>query len=216
MCPYRYYEDDKHQARKMEVLVDMQHSLNLEHLRARGPQPDERMQPESSAPAHAAPPTPAGNPEIVSSLAAIMPGHSEAAFQRAAVAVGNCDVNAAVNWLLTHSNDADINDPIAPPPPPAAGSAAPGMEPHAVAQLAEMGFSEKQALAALRAGGGAMDRAVAWLFDQGEGLDAEVEKIEAAAEAAAQPTEPAVRRGRAPLCNACPVCNTARCAYGPL
>ena len=194
MC--RYYEDEKHMARKMDVLVDMQHSLNLEHLRARGPQPDERMQPATTPAAPAAPAVPTANPEVVATLAAIMPGHSENALQRAALAVGNSDSNAALNWLFAHSEDADINDPIGPPAAaaPAVDTAA---DPQALAELTSMGFTERQAAAALKAGGGGADRAAAWLLDQGEGLDAEVEKIEAAARAAAAPKEPAVRLHRA-------------------
>lgn len=188
----RYYEDDKHVARKMEVLVDMQHNLNLEHLRARGPQPDERMQPETSAPPPpAAATTPEADAEIVGTLAAIMPGYSQHAFQRAALAVGNSDTNAAMNWLLAHSEDADLNDPIQAPSgaPAAAGE----VDSQAVAELKGMGFTERQAAAALKVCKGDSQRAVLWIFDQGPSLDEEVDKIEAASQAAAaQAAEPQV------------------------
>ena len=204
----RYYEDEKRVARKMEVLVGMQHSINLEHLRAAGPQPDERMQPTSDAggaPA-AAVPTPSGpqpSAEIVANLAAVLGGgFSENAFKRAALAVGNSDANAAMNWLLTHSEDADINSPLEQPAGGGAaaaaasggGGAAGGGDAESVGQIVDMGFNERQARAALKAGGGGVDRAVAWLFDQGDQLDAEVERMSSAAAAAnAEPRAPKVR-----------------------
>jgi ubiquitin carboxyl-terminal hydrolase 5/13 len=197
----RYYEDDKRAACKMEVLVDMQHSLNLEHLRARGPQPDERMQPSTDEAGAAAgpapllpcsPPQPQPSKEIVSNLAAVLPGYSKNALKRAALAVGNSDANAAMNWLLCHSEDADINNPIpAPALPPVAAEHA-GIDAIAVAQLVDMGFTEKQTRVALRAGGGGTDRAVAWLFEQGDALDAVVEKMEAAVAAAELKSKPKV------------------------
>ena len=72
----------------MEVLTDMQHSINLERLRAQGPQPDERLQPkEPEVPAEpaGAPKGPVPDAGIVSSLAAA--GFGENACKRAAVAV---------------------------------------------------------------------------------------------------------------------------------
>jgi hypothetical protein len=190
----RYYTDDKGVARKMEVLVDMQHSLNIEHLRARGPQADERMQPSNPSAATnrgpllpraaAATAAPQVNELIVSELSAVMPGYSSHAYRRAAAAVGNSDANAALNWLLNHSEDANINDPL---PDMGRGSARPGggegtgaaasVDEANVAHLQDMGFSDAQARAALLAEGGATDRAVAWLVDQGANLDAAVEKV---------------------------------------
>ena len=42
----RYYVDKDWTAKKLEVLVDVPDALSLEHLRARGPQPGEQLQPE--------------------------------------------------------------------------------------------------------------------------------------------------------------------------
>lgn len=36
-------------AKKLEVLVDVPEALDLEHLRGKGPQPDEQLQPEVCA-----------------------------------------------------------------------------------------------------------------------------------------------------------------------
>ena len=45
----RYYVDKDWTAKKLEVLVDVPDKLDLEHLRANGPQPDEQLQPEVCA-----------------------------------------------------------------------------------------------------------------------------------------------------------------------
>ena len=45
----RYYVDKDWTAKKLEVLVDVPDKLDLEHLRAKGPQPDEQLQPEVCA-----------------------------------------------------------------------------------------------------------------------------------------------------------------------
>lgn len=203
----RYYEDERRMARKMDVLVGMEHAINLEHLRAHGPQPDERMQPSSAsgsggaaAAAPAAPAAPQADADIVANLAAVLgESFTQNAFQRAALAVGNSDANAAMNWLLGHAEDPDINDPPATPAAPGSAAAAPsaaaggGADGEALAQIQEMGFTAKQARAALKAGGGGAERAVAWLFEQGEGLDAEVDRITAQLDAVAAPQEPKAR-----------------------
>ena len=210
----------------MDVLVGMQHTLNLEQLRAKGPQPEERMQPSEPSGANAsqaAPAKPAGpqpSPEIVAELSAVLPGFSQNAFKRAALAVGNSDANAAMNWLLTHSEDADINNPVdtngcgAAAGGGSGGTAANGVDGAGVSQIMEMGFSEKQARAALKAAGGGADRAVAWLFDQGDSLDAEVERLAKEAEAAATPKEPQVRFRRCLLVPFCIRLN-GHCAATP-
>lgn len=45
----RYYVSKDWTAKKLEVLVDVPDSLNLEHLRGSGAQPGEELQPEVRA-----------------------------------------------------------------------------------------------------------------------------------------------------------------------
>jgi ubiquitin carboxyl-terminal hydrolase 5/13 len=131
-----------------------------------------------------------------------MPGFSANAYRRAACAVGNSDSNAAVNWLLNHAEDADINDPLPDPgreDDGRQGGGAPGapVDTGDVTKLQDMGFTELQARAGLLARGGAMDAAVAWLFDQGDGLDAAVEKVLTDADSTSSIDRSAVRIPRA-------------------
>lgn len=69
--------------------------------------------------------------------------------QKALLATGNSDAEAAMEWLFGHMEDPDIDDPIQVP---SAGGAASGPEPSAeqVAMLADMGFTSAQAKKALR------------------------------------------------------------------
>lgn len=69
--------------------------------------------------------------------------------QKALLATGNADAEAAMEWLFAHMDDADIDAPIAVG---CGGAGAGAGEPAAeqVAMLADMGFSEKQARKALK------------------------------------------------------------------
>jgi ubiquitin carboxyl-terminal hydrolase 5/13 len=121
-------------------------------------------------------------------------GFSEFAGQRAALATGNADPEAAVNWTLAHIEDVDLNDPL--PPPAAAGAA--GAWAGAVVefsadvldQLTSMGFTEEQARAALGSTGGDVARACDWLFSRDD-LDMAVAEYLAGLAAPASSSTPA-------------------------
>ncbi len=117
--------------------MDVPERLSLEHLRSTGVQPGEQLQPEEPAGAPAAgggagaqqapQAAPSPDPELVASLVSM--GFSQEASSRAALAVGNSGVEAAMEWVLAHLEDPDINDPLpdpaaAPAPPAAAQDAA--------------------------------------------------------------------------------------------
>lgn len=172
----RYFVDETWRPRKMEVLTDMQHTINLERLRALGPQPDERLQPKEAEPPAEAAKGPVPDAEIVSSLTSA--GFGENACKRAAVAVGNSDAESAMNWLLSHMEDADINDPL---PTGGSGGGATGagaVDPESVGMLSAMGFTERQAKAALKSCNGSVERAADWLFTRTDDLDAAVAAVE--------------------------------------
>lgn len=101
-------------------------------------------------------------PSDTDSVASRLPQFNEAAMsqlegmgfptvrcQKALLATGNSDAEAAMEWLFGHMEDPDIDDPIEAA---AAGGAASGPEPpqEQVAMLADMGFSSAQATKALR------------------------------------------------------------------
>lgn len=80
-------------------------------------------------------------------------------------------MDRALEWLIANPD----NSP--PPPPPNEATPNPMVQNQALENLKGMGFSEKQATAALIANNSAVDRAVEWLFSQGDGLDAAVDKV---------------------------------------
>lgn len=81
--------------------------------------------------------------------------------QKALLATGNSDPNAAMEWLFQHMEDPDIDAPIQ-----LGGASAGASEPSAeqISMLADMGFTTAQAKKALRETGGDAERAVDWLF----------------------------------------------------
>lgn len=91
----------------------------------------------------------------------------------------------AMNWVLEHMGDADFNDPL-----PAAGTGAvpaasapagaggtPAADPEALMMLSSLGFTERQAQAALKATGGDAARGADWLFSHTDNLDAAVAEV---------------------------------------
>ncbi|KAG2435345.1 hypothetical protein HXX76_007418 [Chlamydomonas incerta] len=198
----RYFQDKDWTLKKMEVLVDVPGVIDLEPLRAPpGPAPGEVLQPEQQPEPAAAQPAqaaaaPQPDPALVAGLVDM--GFGEAACARAAAAVSNAGLEAAMEWLLGHLEDPDINDPLPAPgaaPAAAATAAAPAAaataeaDPEKVSTLAGMGFSEEHAKAALQACSGSLERAADWLFNHMDDLDAAVAKVlsEAAGAAAAAP-----------------------------
>ncbi|OSX68170.1 hypothetical protein POSPLADRAFT_1130214 [Postia placenta MAD-698-R-SB12] len=91
--------------------------------------------------------------------------------QKALLATGNNDAEAAMEWLFAHMEDpaTDIDAPIQAA---GSGSSAPEPSQEQVSMLSEMGFTHAQARKALRETGGDAERAVEWLFshpdDNGE------------------------------------------------
>jgi hypothetical protein len=88
----RYYLGPGNTARKLEVLVDVPDALDLEHLRGRGAQPGEALQPDApaeraaSAPASAAAPPAPLAPDAATVAALVGMGFSENGSKRAALA----------------------------------------------------------------------------------------------------------------------------------
>jgi len=84
--------------------------------------------------------------------------------QKALLATGNQDPEAAMEWLFGHMDDPDIDDPIQVSSTTGPNS---GPEPsqEQIAMLADMGFTSAQARKALRETSGNAERAVEWLFN---------------------------------------------------
>ncbi|KAK9833553.1 hypothetical protein WJX81_005633 [Elliptochloris bilobata] len=119
------------------------------------------------------------DPETVAALVGM--GFSENGSKRAALATQNGGTEASMEWVLAHMEDADFNDPlplspalVAPASSAPDQASAPAPSPESLAMLESMGFSQKEAAAALQACSGSLERAADWLFSHAGDLAAAV------------------------------------------
>lgn len=94
-----------------------------------------------------------------------------------------------MNWVLEHMSDADFNDPLPAPgatatataaASPAAGAteaACAAPDPESLVMLTSLGFTDRQASAALKATGGDTARGGDWLFSHAGDLDTAVAEV---------------------------------------
>ncbi|ACO65323.1 predicted protein [Micromonas commoda] len=193
----RYYVAEDWTPKKLDVLVPMPETVDVESVRATGLAPGEEELPTADAdeggggPGAGAGGEPRAPVEPDASIVAqlVSMGFSENGSKRAAIATGNSSAEGAAEWVFAHMEDPDFNDP--PTIPGGAGGqsgadASTGVGPQApdpanVAMLASMGFAENHATAALAACDGNIERAADWLFSRADDLDAAVAEVNAAA-----------------------------------
>lgn len=91
-----------------------------------------------------------------------------------------------MNWVLEHMGDADFNDPLpavgastttAPTAGGAGGADGAAADPEALMMLTSLGFTERQAMGALKATGGDAARGADWLFSHTDDLDKAVAEV---------------------------------------
>lgn len=166
----KYGVNDDWSPKKVHVEVEVPDRLSLGHLRARGPQPDETLQPsDPSAGTGAADATAAPQLEALQADEAIVAqlvsmGFSENGSRRAAIATKNAGAEVSAEWVFSHMEDADFNDPLPDPSTTITSSPADEDTSAKLSQLTAMGFSERQAEAALKATDHNVERAADWLF----------------------------------------------------
>ncbi|KAI1306701.1 hypothetical protein EDD11_004704 [Mortierella claussenii] len=166
----RRFEYQNWVPRKLAVPVAFpEDQIDLEKYRGRGQQADEESLPED-APAAAA--GPAFDEAALGQLQ--MMGFPLIRCQKALLATNNQGSEVAMDWLIQHMEDPDIDDPIVNNN--STPTVAATVDPAQISQLADMGFTEKQATKALKETGGNMERAVEWLFSH---MDTPMEDDEA-------------------------------------
>jgi ubiquitin carboxyl-terminal hydrolase 5/13 len=129
------------------ILLPSNDQLVLDTYLGRGLQPTETELPSNSS--SATPGLPQFNEAAMAQLEGM--GFPTVRCQKALLATGNSDAEAAMEWLFGHMEDPDIDDPIDMTKAGAGGGAS-GPEPsqEQIAMLADMGFSHAQARKALR------------------------------------------------------------------
>jgi len=173
--------------KKLDVFLDAPDEIDLTHLRAKGGlQPGETALPEhppaSAVPAAAAA---AAEPQYDKQLVAQLMemGFPQNRAIKAAVKTKNAPLDVAMEWLISHMEDADIDAPLETPKATSSPADA-GPPEESVAMLCSMGFSRAQALKALKATQNNVERATEWIFSHAEDMDV-VEGAGGAAVAAA-------------------------------
>ncbi|KAL7413187.1 ubiquitin carboxyl-terminal hydrolase 14 [Mrakia frigida] len=160
---------------KLDIPVKVGDIINLDNWLGTGLKEGEVALPEDTKPA--APGLPEFNEAAMNMLEGM--GFPAVRCQRALLATGNSDGEAAMEWLFAHMDDAGQPFPF-----DAYLSSCSGPSPEQIAMLADMGFSAAQARKAFKETGGDADSAVEWLFSN---PDAPGEEEEAPAPVVAAP-----------------------------
>ncbi|CDF33158.1 unnamed protein product [Chondrus crispus] len=172
----RYYIADNWVPKKLDVAVLMPEELDLSELKSTGLVDGEVLLPdvpevESSQKSTALVP----DPEIVAQIIAM--GFSENGAKRAALATKNAGAEASMEWVFAHMSDSDFNEPLPAPEDTSPQAGAGQFRAEDVSNLTAMGFTDKQAQAALKATGGSLERAADWLFSHADDLDSAVAAV---------------------------------------
>ncbi|KAF5730612.1 ubiquitin carboxyl-terminal hydrolase 14-like isoform X3 [Tripterygium wilfordii] len=145
--------------KKLDVYIDVPDIIDISHMRSKGLQPGEELLPEDVPGEESKSNEPVANEDIVSQLLSM--GFNHLHCQKAAIYTSNTGVEEAMNWLLSHMDDPDIDVPIE-----AKGSEASShVDQSKVDTLISFGFQEEIARKALKASGGDVERATDWIFN---------------------------------------------------
>ncbi|XP_072564675.1 ubiquitin carboxyl-terminal hydrolase 5-like [Paramormyrops kingsleyae] len=180
--------------KKLDVSIDMPDTLDLSALRGTGQQPGEELLPEVAPPPLVTPDVEVkgilgshGNEEDDSLYSPLLSpvlddstvsqlcemGFPLEACRKAVYYTGNTGIDAAMNWVMGHMDDADFSAPLVLP----SCSSTPGTTPteavseEHLATIVSMGFSRDQATRALRATSNVLERAVDWIFSHLDDLE---------------------------------------------
>lgn len=168
--------------KKMDVFIDVKDNIELDSMRGQGPQPDEVLLPDVSL----QPPKLVIDESIVTGLMDM--GFPRVRSEKAAHKTNNAGIEQAMNWLIEHMEDADIDVPLEQPSQ-GTKSGKPQADPEAVENLTAMGFTHKQAQFALQQTQNNVDRAVDYLFSHTEDLDALIAVEESSSSSSSAPAQ---------------------------
>ncbi|KAL3636834.1 ubiquitin-specific protease ubp14 [Castilleja foliolosa] len=145
--------------KKLDVYIDAPDTIDISNMRSKGLQPSEELLPEPAAEDAGI----SANEDIVQQLVSM--GFQYNPCQKAAINTSNAGLEEAMNWLLNHMNDPDIDEPISK-----AQKSAPFIDPSKVETLISFGFEEEVARKALQASDGDIEKATEWIFNPPSGV----------------------------------------------
>lgn len=149
--------------KKLDVSIDILQTLDLSSLRGHGQQAGEELLPSNDAKPSVALQI---NDAYVDQLAEL--GFHTEACKKAVYFTQNAGVEAAMNWIFEHSEDADFTDPLNIPGTSQNQDTC-NMED--VAMLVSMGFNETQAKKALKKNQNNLELAAEWIFTNIDNID---------------------------------------------
>ncbi|XWS51994.1 hypothetical protein CRYUN_Cryun11dG0029500 [Craigia yunnanensis] len=145
--------------KKLDVYIDVPDIIDISHMRSKGLQPGEELLPEAAPEGEVESTQPVANEEIVAQIVSM--GFNQLHCQKAAINTLNAGVEEAMNWLLSHMDDPDIDAPISH----GALGAEASIDQSSVDTLISFGFQEEIARMALKASGGDIEKATDWIFN---------------------------------------------------
>ncbi|KAG4385694.1 hypothetical protein GLYMA_12G146600v4 [Glycine max] len=162
--------------KKLDVYIDVPDIIDISHMRSKGQQSGEELLPDG-VPEEEDSNKISANDEIVAQLVSM--GFNHLHCQKAAINTSNVGVEEAMNWLLSHMDDPDIDNPISK------GHGSETVDQSKVDILISFGFEEEIARKALKASDGDIEKATDWIFNN---LDASVSSMNAAPSTSASTT----------------------------
>lgn len=175
---------------KLDVPVLVPELLSLDRFAGKGRQAGEdELDLDAAPPAAGGGSAPEFDAAAMSQLESM--GFPTVRCQKALLATGGSDAEAAMNWLFEHMDDPDIDAPI-PAPASAGSSTIAGKEPSAeqIATISDMGFTPAQARKALQMSDGNPEQAIEYLFNNPDDQGEEAACASAPAAATAEPVSP--------------------------
>jgi len=172
---------------KLDVFVNVPDVIDLAFLRARGKQANEEELAEADEEESSSSSSSSGdsasvtiNAEIVAQLMSLGMGFSDNRCKRAVLNTGNTDADAAMNWIFAHMDDSGLDDPIENAPKQQQQSKSKGgtqFSEEAIGMLTAMGFNSDQAVRALKATDGNLERAADWIFSHADDMETDVADV---------------------------------------
>ncbi|KAL2833215.1 hypothetical protein BDW59DRAFT_138286 [Aspergillus cavernicola] len=169
---------------KLDIPVEVEDGpIDLSDYLSAGPGEEEEILPEDES-------SSGGfqvNADLLGQLVGM--GFPEVRCEKALYCTGNSDLEAAMNWLLSHMDDPDIDEPMHMEQ--VVGTATDNsQDPVKVTQLNEMGIDSSRAKRALAATGGDIERAIDWVFSHPDDMTENPNEQQASSNSGAPTTTP--------------------------
>ncbi|KAJ9153652.1 hypothetical protein P3X46_027071 [Hevea brasiliensis] len=147
--------------KKLDVYIDVPDIIDINHMRSRGLQPGEELLPDGVPEGGVKSNKLLANEDIVSQLVSM--GFNHLHCEKAAINTLNNGVEEAMNWLLSHMDDPDIDVPICQE-----AQHTEVVDQSKIDTLISFGFQEEIARKALKASGGDIEKATDWIFNDAD------------------------------------------------